>query len=152
MFISKTFYWFLLAFVFILLLYFYHGEWKYSNKPTTFMWGFIPENATSRNSKYTDLCQYYLNAAEEIFFRYICCPEKHGHFSTSIWSKWQLQKIPIEMFHHHFTCFIINMNYLLNLLKLKLQQICFAGWELNAELVLAVTIQKQNRIYLRSFS
>ena len=43
--------------------------------------GFMSEKTISRNSKYTDLCEYCLAFSEGMLFQFIRCPQRHGYFS-----------------------------------------------------------------------
>ena len=44
-------------------------------------WVFISVNATLRNNKYIDLCQYCFTVSEEMLFGIIYCPWYRGYFS-----------------------------------------------------------------------
>ena len=61
-------------------------RWKYDLFPWL-KWGFILVNATSRNNKYTDLCQYCLTVSEGMLFWLIYCPQCHGSFISNFLAK-----------------------------------------------------------------
>lgn len=60
-----------------------------------------------RSSKYTDLCQYSLNASEGMLFRFICFPQRNGYFSSVLrfLRNKQLYLILTEIVHQPFHMF-----------------------------------------------
>ena len=44
--------------------------------------GGVVNNVSSRNGKYTDLCQYPLTVPEGMLIQFICCPRDSDHFSS----------------------------------------------------------------------
>ena len=99
---------------------------------------FISENAISTNNKHIDLCQYSLTVSEGVLFQSICCLYDCGRFFSTPNSFVKLAASAYtDWFVTLFSCFFVDMNYLISFLKPKL--------------VLAVPLHKYSKIYPSNF-
>ena len=103
---------------------------NFENEPVIFIIRFlfwlkrsnISPNATSEDIQYLDLCQHCLTTSDEMLFQFFYCPQKHGCFSSlsNLFVKFTALAYADLNLSSVFARFLLDMNYVLNLIKLKI--------------------------------